>query len=89
MSTSGESPSLKSNNHVIKEKISIIVWNARGAVSTEFLQGFWQLRNRHDPGIFMILKTRLDRLGFLVVLDKMGYPRSMILEANSLSGGVW
>lgn len=44
-----------------------------------------ELCRRYVPVIFIILETRLDRTSLLLIL----YLRSMVLEADGYSGGIW
>lgn len=39
----------------------ITIWNVRGAANEQFIQYFGELRTRHEPFIFIMLETQLDR----------------------------
>ena len=69
--------------------MGIIIWNANGAASEEFLRAVKEIIRVHKPDILGLLETRISGDRVDIICRKLGFDYWLRVEAHGYNGGIW
>ncbi|GLT55621.1 hypothetical protein SLA2020_287260 [Shorea laevis] len=69
--------------------MKVLSWNCWGAVSNEFKRNAMEIIREHNPGIFIIMETKLTSDRVVKVARSLGLPKWKLVDADSYTGGIW
>ncbi|GLT52768.1 hypothetical protein SLA2020_260880 [Shorea laevis] len=64
-------------------------WNCRGATNNDFKRSVMDIKREHNPGIFVIMETKLAGNRAAEVAQSLEYPKWEIVDADGFAGGIW
>ncbi|KAL9243847.1 hypothetical protein vseg_017686 [Gypsophila vaccaria] len=68
---------------------SILVWNVRGAANDDCHRHLQDLVGLHKPNIVALLEPKISGHRAHRVIESRGFSRSIRVEAEDFSGGIW
>lgn len=69
--------------------MKISLWNCRGAGNDVFLRKIKQYVRNHDPGVVVLVETRVSSIRADVVLNRISFSKVARVDARGFSGGIW
>ncbi|OMO98612.1 Endonuclease/exonuclease/phosphatase, partial [Corchorus olitorius] len=69
--------------------LKILVWNCRGAASSEFKQTFMDMIRIHRPSICILSETKVSGEVAERISGSLGFDNKHIINARGFSGGLW
>ncbi|GLT69081.1 hypothetical protein SLA2020_412600 [Shorea laevis] len=69
--------------------MKVISWNCRGATNNEFKRNAMEIIREHNPGIFIIMETKLAGDRAVEVARSLGLPKWELVDADGYVGGIW
>lgn len=78
---------LVSNQRFMMSKI--LMWNVQGAGSSAFREHLLEQVNFHQPGILIIVETKLSGRAAVQMLERLPFTDSCIIDSMGLKGGMW
>ncbi|GLT84225.1 hypothetical protein SLE2022_024700 [Rubroshorea leprosula] len=69
--------------------MKVLSWNCQGAASNEFKRNAMEIIREHNPGIFIIMETKLAGDRAIEVARSLGLPKWELVDADGYAGGIW
>ncbi|GLT78299.1 hypothetical protein SLA2020_498390 [Shorea laevis] len=69
--------------------MKIMSWNCRGTANQEFKQNAIDIINQHNPGILVIMETKLVGEKAKEAVEALRFPKKVIVDSDGLVGGIW
>jgi len=70
-------------------RLNILVWNAQGTGSREFLNILREHIHMHRPSIIALVETRISGPKAQALYNNIGFSRSIRVDAQGFQGGIW
>ncbi|GKU94254.1 hypothetical protein SLEP1_g7776 [Rubroshorea leprosula] len=69
--------------------MKVLSWNCRGAANDDFKRNAKEIIREHNPGIFIIMETKLAGDKAVEVARSLGLPKWELVDADGYAGGIW
>ncbi|GLT58776.1 hypothetical protein SLA2020_316440 [Shorea laevis] len=69
--------------------MKVLSWNCRGAANDDFKRNAKEIIREHNPGIFIIMETKLAGERATEVARSLGLPKWELVDADGYAGGIW
>ncbi|KAL7263002.1 hypothetical protein ACSBR1_001214 [Camellia fascicularis] len=71
------------------DSLKILIWNCRGAGNNNFKRNMRELIRTHNPGILILMETKVTYSSMGNFLNNLGFTTSTIVHLASRAGGIW
>ncbi|KAF7832133.1 reverse transcriptase [Senna tora] len=74
---------------IIMDPLKFLVWNVRGAASSNFRRMFAELKNQYHPNLVFLSETRIGGSRVDEIIGSLGFSNHFRVDSMGFPGGMW